>query len=82
VTQNEIRLMAESIISKIERRGGNDCLRPKIDGDAIRVDYRTDCDRMGDVENSEGGFMIGFPLADRCAVVDVMKEILSSPRTT
>ena len=49
MTKNEIQLLAMGIITKIERRGGNFDLRPKVHKDGIAVDYTTDCDRAGNV---------------------------------
>jgi hypothetical protein len=74
VTKTEIEKAAKSIVSKITRRG-NDQLSPRLDGDGITVDYVTDCDRYGDVDGSEGGFLIGYPKKDRQAVVDKIVEL-------
>jgi len=77
MTKNEIQLLAMGIITKIERRGGNFDLRPKVHKDGIAVDYTTDCDRAGNVQNREEDYLVGFPREVRQQVVDVMKEILA-----
>jgi len=77
MTKHEIQLLAMGIITKIGRRGGNFDLRPKVYRDGIAVDYTTDCDRAGDVQNREEDYLVGFPRELRQEVVDVMKEILA-----
>lgn len=69
--------LAQSIITFVRRRGGNYNLRPSIDKDGVRVDYTTDCDRAGDVENSMNNFLVGFTLEEREAVIAQMKELLA-----
>ena len=76
MTKTEIKAVAKSIIKKVENRGGNDNLRPRVTRDGIAVDYRTDCDRMGYVENTEEDYLVGLPRETCQAVVDAMKEIL------
>jgi hypothetical protein len=77
MTKNEIQLLAMGIITKIERHGGNFDLRPKVYKDGIAVNYTTDCDRAGDVENREEDYLIGFPRELRQEVVDTMNTILA-----